>query len=82
MQHTTIFLQILSLIGALLCLFAYIAHQFRWCDARKPAYNLLNIFGSGILIYIAFHPFQAGFILMEGIWLLVSLFALAKALRK
>ncbi len=79
MEHTTIYLQILSLIGALLCLFAYIGHQLDWMDAKKPAYNLLNVCGSGILVYIAFRPFQAGFILMEGVWLLISLYALIKA---
>lgn len=79
MQHTTVFLQIISLVGALLCLFAYIGHQLNWLDSKKVLYNLLNVCGSGILVYIAFRPFQAGFILMEGVWLLVSLYALVKA---
>lgn len=80
--HTLPFIQIFSLIGALLCLVAYVAHQFQWMDAKGVLYNMLNSFGSGILCYSAFHPIQAGFILMESIWLLVSLLAVIKAFQK
>lgn len=82
MQHTTLFLQILSLLGALICLFAYVGHQLNWLDSKKLSYNLLNVCGAGILSYIAFRPFQAGFVLMEIVWLLVSLYSLIKALQK
>lgn len=47
-----------------------------WMDSRKTAYNLLNAVGSGILAYIALHPFQVGFVVLEVSWSLLSLFAL------
>jgi len=74
--------QVFSLVGAFLCLFAYIGHQYNWMDVNKVTYNLLNAIGSGILCYIAFKPFQAGFWLMETVWFLVSAIAMVKAILK
>lgn len=74
--------QLLSTSGAILCLIAYAGLQLKWMDPNKALYNLLNIFGSGILFYVAFRPFQAGFVIMEFVWALLSLFAFCKALLK
>lgn len=82
MTTPSLTIQILSLLGAMLCLIAYVAHQFHWMDARKFTYNICNAIGSGILATIAFHPFQAGFWLMESVWALVSLYALLKVFRR
>ena len=68
--------QIASFVGALLILVAYVGQQMNWMDARKPAYNILNAVGSAILAYIAFRPFQVGFVVMEVSWVLISVYAL------
>jgi hypothetical protein len=47
-------------------------------DSRKAGYNVLNAVGSAILAYIAFHPFQVGFVLLEVVWVLISVYALAR----
>ena len=70
--------QIASFVGALLILVAYVGHQMGWMDSRKAGYNVLNAVGSAILAYIAFHPFQVGFVLLEVVWALISVYALAK----
>lgn len=70
--------QIASFAGALLILVAYVGHQMSWMDSRKAGYNLLNAAGSAILAYIAFHPFQVGFVVLEVTWVLISLYALAR----
>lgn len=70
--------QVASFVGALLILVAYAGHQMSWMDARKAAYNLLNAAGSAILAYIAFHPFQLGFVVLEVTWVLISLYAFAR----
>jgi len=62
--------QIASFVGALLILVAYAGHQMKWIDPRKTAYNVLNAVGSAILAYIAFHPFQIGFVVLEVAWTL------------
>jgi hypothetical protein len=73
--------QAISFLGALLILVAYAGQQFRWIDPRKPAYNILNGIGSAILAYIAFHPFQIGFVLLEVTWTLISVYALVRVWR-
>ena len=70
--------QIASFVGALLILVAYAGHQMKWIDPRKTAYNVLNAVGSAILAYIAFHPFQIGFVVLEVAWTLISVYALMR----
>lgn len=70
--------QLVSFLGALLILIAYVGHQMGWMNPRSAAYNILNAAGSVILLYIALHPFQIGFIVLEGVWTLISLYALVR----
>lgn len=69
-------MQAVSFCGALMILIAYVGQQSKRIDARRLPYNLLNVAGSGILLYFAFRPFQLGFAVMEGSWVLVSLWAM------
>jgi len=70
--------QVASFVGALLILIAYVGHQLKWMDSRKAAYSLLNAMGSAILAYIAFHPFQLGFVVLEVAWVMVSVYTLVR----
>jgi hypothetical protein len=70
--------QIASFFGALMILVAYGGHQMGWVDSRSALYNILNAIGSGILGYVALHPFQIGFVLLEGTWTLISLYVLVR----
>ncbi|MGD0416626.1 MAG: hypothetical protein ABSA80_14800 [Terriglobales bacterium] len=70
--------QLISFVGALLILIAYAGHQMGWINARRPTYNILNAVGSAILWWIAIHPFQVGFVVLEGVWTIISLWALAR----
>jgi len=69
--------QLISFVGALLILIAYASHQMSWINARSAA-NILNAAGSAILLWFALHPFQIGFIVLEGVWTLISLWALVR----
>jgi hypothetical protein len=77
-MDTSLVQQIASFVGAVLILFAYAGHQMKWIDSRKASYNILNAIGSGILAYIAFHPFQIGFVILESVWALISVYALLR----
>ena len=70
--------QLISFLGALLILVAYVGHQLGWVNARGAAYNIFNAAGSAILAWIAFHPFQVGFVVLEGVWTIVSIWALLR----
>jgi hypothetical protein len=69
--------QLLQLCGALMILYAYVGHQLKWINPGRPAYNILNGVGSTILGFYAVWPrFQAGFVVLEFVWVLVSIYAL------
>jgi hypothetical protein len=70
--------QAASFAAAMLILIAYVGHQMKWMDSRKANYNLLNAVGSAVLAYTAFHPFQLGFVVLEIIWALMSVYALLR----
>ena len=70
--------QIFSFAGALMILIAYTGHQLGWMNPRSALYNILNAAGSAILFYMALHPFQVGFIVLESVWTLISLWALMR----
>jgi hypothetical protein len=53
-----------------------------WLDSNRATYNLLNAIGGVMLAYVALHPFSAGFLIMEGTWTLISLYALFKVYRR
>jgi hypothetical protein len=68
-----LFYQSLSLIGALLILVAYGANQRGTLDRRHVSYNLLNLFGSACLAWVAIADRRAGFIILECAWALLSI---------
>jgi hypothetical protein len=70
--------QVASFAGAILILVAYAGHQLGWMNPRKAGYNIINAVGSAILGYIALHPFQLGFVILEFAWALLSIWALLR----
>ena len=70
--------QLVSVLGSLLVLVAYVASQFGYLSTKGPAYAFVNIVGSGILAVVAALEAQWGFLLLEGAWALVSLVAVVR----
>jgi predicted small integral membrane protein len=67
------FIQVVSIIGALLVLGAYAAHQARRLHAHTIAYQLMNLFGGFFLFLAALTSRQVGLMVVEGSWTVISL---------
>jgi hypothetical protein len=70
--------QLVSVLGSLLVLGAYVANQFGRLSAKGLAYAFANIVGSGLLAVVAALEAQWGFLLLEGAWASVSLVAVVR----
>jgi hypothetical protein len=73
--------QAIQMVGAVFVLGGFVANQ-RWglrSDARS--YLFANAVGAAILTVCAALDSQVGFVLLEGVWTVVSTVGLIKALR-
>ena len=74
--------QLVQIVGALLILVAFAAAQFGAMDPHSRVYLVLNFVGSLILAVLAWHERQWGFLLLETVWAIVSLWGLRVSLRR
>jgi hypothetical protein len=73
--------QLIQIVGALLILAAFAAVQFERMRPDSRVYLTLNLIGSAILAVLAWVESQWGFLLLEGVWAIVSAIGLFAALR-
>ncbi|MCD6015493.1 MAG: hypothetical protein K0R88_1577 [Solirubrobacterales bacterium] len=73
--------QAIQVVGALLVLAGFAAAQFGWLRVDSRTYLLLNLLGSAVLSYLAWHEEQWGFLLLEAVWAAVSLWSLVRLAR-
>ena len=73
--------QIVQVVGALLILAAFMAAQFGWTSTQSLWYLVLNLVGSVVLTWLAWHERQYGFLLLEAVWALVSAWGLIQVRR-
>lgn len=74
--------QLVQIAGALLILAAFAAVQFERMRPDSRVYLALNLVGSAILAVLAWVEHQWGFLLLEGVWAIVSAWGLLRALQE
>jgi len=75
-EEYVVMFQVIQVCGSLLILAAFVASQRGIVDAKSTSYLWLNVIGSGILAVQAAITTQWGFLLLEGVWAVVSLMGL------
>jgi hypothetical protein len=73
--------QIVQIVGSLLVLAGFMLAQRGVLDPKSRIYLVLNLVGSAILAVDAALGRQWGFLLLEGVWAIVSAVALVGVLR-
>jgi hypothetical protein len=73
--------QLIQVSGSVLILTAFAASQAGRLPISSRRYLVLNFVGSAILAVLAAIDVQWGFLLLEGVWAIVSLWALVQVSR-
>ncbi len=73
--------QLIQVAGSLLILAGFAAAQAGRMSIDSGLYLVLNFVGSAILAVLAWIDQQWGFLLLEGVWAVVSLWSLAQLMR-
>ena len=68
-----------GMIGVLCILIAFLLDEFyKKINAETVPYNLLNILGSGLLIYYAYTLESWPFVVLNGVWMIAAVVKLVK----
>ncbi len=65
--------QLVSLVGAFLILAAYLAINRRWMKPHHRLYNLMNLVGGILLLWVAIVDQRIGFVVLEAAWAVIAI---------
>ena len=68
----------LGVLGSFVIAGAYLAVSRGWVRPERPAFNLMNLIGAGLILWSLWYRPNAGAILIEVLWILIALAALGR----
>lgn len=74
--------QVIQIVGSLLVLAGFALAQWGVLDQKSRVYLVVNTVGSAILAVNAVYEEQWGFLLLEGVWAIVSAISLVAVLTR
>lgn len=74
--------QVIQVVGSLFILSGFALAQWGVLDQKSRWYLVVNLIGSAVLAVNAYFEQQWGFLLLEGVWAIVSAFSLVGVLRR
>jgi hypothetical protein len=75
------FSEITGSLGVAILLLAYLLNILKIIKTESLSYLLLNLIGAGIACFASWLIPYFPFVILEGVWAMVSLFSLVKFLR-
>ena len=73
---------VVGTLGVLLILIAYGGLQFGWMRPEIFAYSVINGLGAALILISLIFEFNFSAFLIESVWLVISIYGMAKALRR
>ncbi|WP_170474254.1 CBU_0592 family membrane protein [Ruegeria arenilitoris] len=68
-------------IGALVVVAAYFATQVRLLNSEDLIFPVVNLLGSGLIVYSLLYNFNLASMLIEGFWIIISLIGIIQHFR-
>ena len=68
----------IGVLGSFVIAGAYLAATRNWMAPEKPPFNLMNLTGAAMILLSLYYRPNAGAIMIEVLWVLIALFALAR----
>lgn len=65
--------QLVSLVGAFVILAAYLAINQKWMKPHHRLYNLMNLVGGVLLLWVAIEDRRVGFVVLEAAWAIIAI---------
>ena len=74
-------LTLAGIVGAAVVIAAYFANQQGWLSSDDPRYPLANLLGAALILLSLRNAWNLPAAVIEGFWVAISLYGLARALR-
>ena len=74
--------QTIQMVGAIVVLAGFVANQRMGLSSDAPLFLLANAVGTAVLTGCAAVNHDLGFVLLEGVWAVISTLSLIRALRR